>query len=332
MDGCFAAENRLCGMAYHIVCCLCILMCLGPILIIIGIIVLFTAAVDNTRANEISQYNTAVNDWTNTYRAQYAATPGFTVTSPGNTALLQDTNTDTLNDDGTDYSTYSALKYDTQSFTVPPFTITNYQNQYTYSVTLNITQNDATNNTIQYSLAAFKATVLRSTDMGCSTTTNNNQNTNNNCIYVCPNTYSGIWDTTLFQCNITYILKSVCLKVSKTGNTWQFDNTNGGIGCAPAPSTTYPYLGSVWPVETYTAYNNRVGSGSVINFNSVPLFLRHYKDPYIAAAYITDGSYYFGLTKGQKVATGLIIIIIGAVFTAPAVAITVGVILCCRNN
>jgi hypothetical protein len=74
--------------------------------------------------------------------------------------------------------------------------------------------------------------------MGCSTTTNNNQNTNNNCIYgedllqdiseiflVCPNTYSGIWDTTLFQCNITYILKSVCLKVSKTGNTWQFDNT-----------------------------------------------------------------------------------------------------------
>jgi len=325
----FDAERRVCGMAYHIVCCLCILMCLGPILIIIGIIVLFSAT-SNTRANEVGQYNMAVTQWNNQYRAEFAAATGFGLGPTSNVILNQDVGVDKLNDGTTsDLSTYTPLKYTTLLATFPPFTYSAQTQSYNYAVTLPLFSPNLGNTTTQLPVIVtpFKKTILMNTDLNCKTTTTN-------CATVC-GSYNGIWNTITLQCTLAQIASTMCVKVLYAGNAWSLSNENGGNGCGYTPASivnsNFPYNNAVWGVEQYTNFNVP-NDGSNVTLPAVTLIVRHARDPYIEASLVTGGSYNFGLTTGQTLALGFIIIIVGAVFLAPAILVTVLCVYCIRRN
>jgi len=324
----------LCGIAYHICCCLFCLVCLGPILIIIGVVVLFTLTV-NGRANEIVAFNNAVTAWNNTYRPEFVASPGFSIGSPFNVTLAQDLNADALMDTGTDYLTYQPLKFDSLNVAMPSII---YSPQTTnYQINFPLLDNNGTS--LATNVVIFKTASLSYTQLGttCSTTNYNNNN-NRPCQFVCAD-YLGSWDQFALRCTVAAVVTQLCVKVSLVGQQWQLDSKYGGVGCQPTNAQypnlhppNFPYDGlTTQPIEKYKLVVVPA-NGFAVNIPNVNVIVRHTQDPFVVAGYITGGSYNFGATTGQKLTTGLILIIVGGVFTLPAIIAVVLVIVCVRNR
>jgi len=312
------------GFAYHICCCLACLICLGPLLIIIGVIILFTATV-NTRGTEISLYNTAITSWNNTYMPEFAAINGVSIISPINMNLMKDTTTpDTLMDTGTDFSGYNVLKYDAM-VNLPSFTYTTQNVGYTLPIQITVGGTNLT-----FSVNPIVQTTLFPNQLVPTCAINNVRYPA--CSQVCQSNL-GVWDAGTQVCNLTAIVTQLCVKVS---GSWQLDSTFGGNGCQPSNAVetptytaTFPYNGA-WPIEKYKLYLPP-NIGQVVTL-PVEMIVRHADDPFVVAGSITDGSYYFGTTTGQKLATGFILIIVGGVFTLPAILTVVLICYCVRRN
>jgi len=327
----FCANENICGVAREIFACIYCLICLGPFLIIIGLIVLFSAATSNSRGDETKLYNKSVDAWTSTYRAEFATSMGWTTFLDDNdkATLTADTTTDPLNDDHTsDLHSYVALKYTLPLAAIIP-TLTFETDSYDaglYNQTLTFNSTDSSHSVVSFNLLQILLAQATNAQMNCDVS--GTQSDTNSCPNVCQNKYAGVYDSFEGECDVLQVIKSFCGKVSLVSGQWGPDFTNGGYGCGP--SLALPSSGT-FPVETYTNVAPP-NDGDIVDFGGVTVTLRSAHDPYIAAAQITGGSLDFGLTKAQKAGAGLIIIIIGAVFMAPAILIVVGVVYWSKNR
>jgi len=287
MIGLFGLGRRVCG-------CLCFLLIVGPLLIVIGVAVLFSATHD-TRGPLISQYNEAVANWTNTHRAQFAQiSPNIYSTEHPNPLVLgANTQGDILADHDKKIHSYTPLKYTYQLSSLvasKPWSSSN-TSQFVVSV-------GSKASTVSVTLVATPAVTY-----GCT-------NPHGNDCPECTN-QGGVWDFVKQTCTTIEVLDGFCLKLANSSGSWEKAADYGGYGCGAKND---------WNTQSYVKVNPT--KTPTVTFSGT-ITVRSLYDPYVYAAHLTDGSYNFGMTQADKAKTGVMLIIVGGVFIAPAILITV---------
>jgi len=278
IGGCY---HDLLGFGRHVLGCVCCLLCTGPILLIVGVVLLASATHDG-RTELISQYNNAVTAW-NAERPNFEGAV-FQYSSGGFSTKMGEMNTDpALKDsDLSKVSTYTPLKYVTQTTPV------GLQEAYinggsigTYATTYTLPYSGLTGN--------------------CDPTTLSGTNS---CYNVCYNA-GGTWYPNGRVCTFPIVPVVACVVVSKVNGIYQPFPTNGKSGCYPcALNSLSNYVCSDYDIIQY-----RIGTASG-NYDIQPT-VRDSLDPYVILARLTSGSMNFGLSTKQKLATGAALIAIG---------------------
>jgi len=280
--------------------CLCCLVCFGPLLLIIGIWQFAEApGASLQRAAMISDVNAQINLWKN-IEPSFAATR-WTVNNialPINHPSGEIPVVENL-------ESYTATDFFTTSGVIPPSKFNAQANP----VVLNFVVTSTTNGTTggaSVSVLPFKATVTSSTSDDCK-----------------QGHYSNGY------CTNYYVLESVCVKVSKKGNTYTADNTYGGYGCSQFDGLG----GNQWSPSVYTQvpYTDSFGnhpSANTYYFNSYTV--RAAEDPHLYWLSVSGG--YWPLTSGQKVLLGTVLMVIGGIFMIPCILFVVIGIVCFRRK
>jgi len=283
--------------------CLCCLIFLGPILFIIGITILLSSPFSTGREDALKQMNLDIASWTTSFEPQVSQldwTVNGNVPLPSTSPSFQ-----SELPDNTGVNSYTPWYFTitSSSFIAPAY----YNISNIYTIHYNV------NNTIaggamqlQYSFPLFW--------------TNSTSVSYNNSQVGCIN--KGGW----FQFGTCYFynqLVAACLKVDNSSGYWSPNLDYGGVGCQ--------YIGSqgTFSAGVYQQVNYNYGQlfQNPLPFNAFQVTVRHVKDPYIEAQYITRGTMNFGLTKAEIAAIGLGIMIVGIVFMIPCCAF--GAILVC---
>jgi len=287
----------------HIIGCVCCLMCIGPILTIIGIVYLASATSDG-RTALINQYNGAADYWTSTELAEFSGLAVTTVLAAGSTTLPAVTSGDNVNDATAKLTPYNRMRYEASvDYGATPPAAFNFQIGGANVVPAGYTL------TCSYQY-------VHASQMSCST--QNGQS--NQCYTACAN-QGGVWNNPTLECAFLVGASRVCVKVSKTGTSWAanttFSSSDNG-GCFPcayagnggtALSTTYGFC-TDYAVVQNVIYPNAVSCNRII-----PTSVRNARDPWVLLAKGSSGSMSFGLTTGQKLAMGAAFLAIGGLLT-----------------
>jgi len=290
-------ERRVCG-------CMCCLICVGPILVVLGLVFLLSATSD-TRGDLINEYNVAVDAWTDTHRANFEkALFRFGNSTNGPLSFMkQDTSADTLNDHDKDIHTYNYLKYTavlSDAITPKPWLANSKGSLVFWPADTNSSRSvPFTDNP-----TLMSDTIYTAKDLQCSPSTSTTSSGSTDCNSAC-NQKGGTWNYATSICTVHSYLSQYCLKVD---NNWNPSNIYGGLGCTPSTS---------WSTSTYVHTFNP----TIIAFTGT-VTVRSANDPYIVAEHLTGGSLNFGLTRAQKAEIGIILIITGGAFLLPVVLIT----------
>jgi hypothetical protein len=271
----------------------------------------------------IAQYNSAVDNWNSQYQAEFKLAPGFQfasqVNSPSYSAasyvsgsFYTSTSSDSLNDyahSGETFKSYTPFKFVSAS---PQSAVTRtvYLNySFTYLVY------DAYNNLLFHDSTwmPYKDLVA---GVSCSTSEIKKYGSNYACLQAKCSQLSGQhnFQATDYTCHYQMYPQKVCVKMSKSAAaswTVQTGSWSGDIGgCYGTSGTTQM---------------------TSINPGYVLAEVRHYKDPYVIAGQLTNGSMNFGLTQGENARLGLIFLIIGGIITTLVILCVVGTMRCVRD-
>lgn len=258
---------------------LCCIICSGPILVIVGIVLLATP---NDRADRVSRYNQAVasfnstgisggSGWANGGQIGGAAVTAVTESVPMEAGQS-----------GVDTTGTSVYVRNTQS---PHSSVSSSQvyavnNVATFTRTLTKTRSFTTS--------------ISCPDSGstCSSTTQSNK---------CSNLYGGTYTgsscssgSSCGSCSYSTFLTTYCAVASRTSAT-----ANSWIEATSLQSCFYPFGTS----------SQRYASSS----SSIEMRLMDSKDPFIALERETKGSADFGITAEQQRTTGIVLLVIGLV-------------------
>eukprot|EP01119_Soliformovum_irregulare_P009033 TRINITY_DN22140_c0_g1_i1.p1 TRINITY_DN22140_c0_g1~~TRINITY_DN22140_c0_g1_i1.p1 ORF type:complete len:381 (-),score=43.53 TRINITY_DN22140_c0_g1_i1:36-1178(-) len=281
--------------------CICCLVCAGPVLLIIGVVMLVSAPIQGSnRQATIDAIDSSVQAWTSTNRAFFldrnlTVVPGDT----SNPQLLQETSR--LESPWfTEVQSYSPLLYTTN--------VNFGSSYYDETARVSVFYYDNTNNIVQVSGRVFHAQASSNSDDDKS----------------CRNARASDLDT---DCYDYYILDHICVKF-RPGAIVSTDNGVGSnIGCEFEDGTEGASSNGQWSPLHYRSYNP---SGSTVV--SAEVIARSTNDPYITAQAETEGSMSLGLTAGQAAGTGLVLLIIGAIFMIPCILITILIVYCVKNK
>jgi len=267
-----------------------ILIILGPILFIIGISLLVTAPLDHTRSDNLSKMNAVVSDWNSFNMADWlnitdtvfvdTNAPGYTqrYTLPTVKGGARE-----ISDSAVD--SYQAVKYQSDNLLWVDTSV-----QYT----LYFYVNPSNPNTSLETISVDPTYIIRD-DQSTSDDTTCSDN-------------GGTYDYGQQVCEYNYILDEICVKFSKTGTTWSAETKPGSsYGCY------YHTQSGDWSVFHY----KKVDNVNVFDPAYVLVTARSSEDPFIHAQAITKGTNDFGLTKAQRAAAGLGLMIIGIIFMLP---------------
>jgi len=311
MYGILGVERRICN-------CICCLLCTGPILIIVGIVFLVGSGTDTRTAN-ISQYNSAVVAWQNSFRQQYVGAAFSLLQSSNiNLSIAVDTSPDPFSD-----SDPSIMKYDAYKFRIPnplwpnplSWTVNGPSSKWNFNF-YSSNVNGSGSSFSSTSVPLMTETSYSASSLGC----NFDSSSSNYCPTVCHNK-GGDWDSGVDLCYVEQQLSSFCTKVSLNGNSaWIPDTTYGGIGCNPLNS---------WYPENYQ-YHSYTSDWAY--FDTCYTTIRSAHDPYVAAAYLTDGTYNFGLTTTQKFIIGVSLLSVGIADVVIMGLVVFGIWKCCRRD
>eukprot|EP00026_Physarum_polycephalum_P010261 Phypoly_transcript_10418.p1 GENE.Phypoly_transcript_10418~~Phypoly_transcript_10418.p1 ORF type:complete len:306 (+),score=18.92 Phypoly_transcript_10418:363-1280(+) len=279
-------EKRTCTI-------LCVLLWFGPLVILVGGIVMLSP---DTRSIAIGKYNDAIDDWTNTYRDQFASNFININETKSSFNLTANTTPDVLKDKDSRFKTYIPFKYlislhqliAPKTWSSPNSTIVNFR----------------INNTIVY----FENVTLMQ------------ENTITVCCDSGPCTectsYGATWDGS--KCWGTYVLTEFCIKFDEDKGVWgPSRDPGGGYGCG--------LDGDDWHTQSFAHVNP--SSYRLYDFSG-NFTVRSARDPYIVAAKLTGGSLNFGLSRAEKLRIGLLLVICGSIFLTPVAIIFV---VCCRH-
>ena len=289
------------------------MMCIGPILILIGVIVLISAIKDS-RGDKIKQYNAAVDKWTASARAEFAGAQFVNNGASPPETLGTVTTGDILKDDDKDIKSYQALKYQSTSGfgAYAAGTVGTVGVQYTSDIVAS--QNGGTGSSMSVTLpfSTYRSAGTTGLSKSCTnspTTTSSGSSDNRPlCSAVCGED-GGTWDSSGNTCHFYRVASRFCLKVALSGTTWSPTTTPGaGFGCL---YKTQAGIKGDWGVAT----TSRSSPGSAVEPSRVNIMIRSSADPYILASELTKGTYDFGLSRAQKIIIGIILIVIGVVIS-----------------
>jgi len=282
-------EKRTCSILW-------VLLLFGPLVILIGGIVML---VPDTRSLAIAKYNSAIDDWTNTYRDQFTSS-FLTINEtevPLNLTINQ--SPDALKDNDPKFKTYVPFKY---FIPLPKFVISkSWTTPNSTVVTFKI------NNTVVY---YENVTLMQGGNVPvCCDSTPCAECT----------TYGGTWDGQ--DCKGVFVLTDYCIKFDfdKDKKAWGPSRDPGnGFGCG--------VYNDDWDTQQFAHINP--SSYPHIYPYSGNFTIRSARDPYIVAAKLTSGSLNFGLSRAEKLRIGLVLIICGGIFLTPVAIIF---IVCCQH-
>ncbi|KAJ3013231.1 hypothetical protein HKX48_005860 [Thoreauomyces humboldtii] len=284
------------------VCCICFA---GPVLVIVGIIFLTSAASDS-RGHEINQYNAAINAWMGTDSIPFSRS-SFVVSgvpldmrSPqGNPALDGDSSVE-------QFVPYVAVA-DSSTGQV------SRQSSGQYSIT--VLDASGSPSIMSVNIPGTQTSIVTKQTMNCrlgqagecpgATTSSSYKN----CIArpFCSSTcasLNGQLNTATGSCSVPMYLASVCLRV---------DRNMGGQYTVDTSSSISPNVGCYYENNGFQpgVYTNGFAPTSMLT----KFEIRSDDDPLIALSKITSGSYTFGLTKASKITIGIVLLVLGILIT-----------------
>jgi hypothetical protein len=241
-----------------------------------------------------------VDAWTSTYRGKFSNLPagvqGYVSNPPSPPSIFTlpaDTTTDPIRDnDLAGVHSYIPLKYQniftmsSMSGSIPSMEVGPY-----YHLTMEVTVNDVVSTVSVPRL--YVAGDSREAD-ACKRAGG---------FVVTGNSYS-----VSTQCRTLWQLATACVRVS-TGS-W-------GVRQGCVYSSNIPGDTRISPIGTYSQVTVPSLATFTLLSQTVPLAVRSDQDPWVFLQGATLGSLRFGLTRGQKVAVALALLIIGSILTAP---------------
>ncbi|KAJ3040194.1 hypothetical protein HDV00_011290 [Rhizophlyctis rosea] len=286
--------------------------CLGPVLVIVGIVFLVSAST-HSREKKIAQYNDAVQQWTTSIRTPFSqATFGMTYPTPAQPMVPQTSPSKgmmTVTDsDTSQIQDYTPLFFGAGS--AVPFSPNG-------SYVITTVNANGVAGWFKFDVPPEITKTVSQTTMRCRTSYDCNARTQkttdyNNCIAkpycstVCSGTYGGWLDNSETLCSYYSTLRSICLQVADGG---------AGVGykLATATSLTNNKLGCDYSNGFEPAtYVPSISAGNPSSLSS--FVLRQAGDPYITLQAVTSGTGAFGLSTGQKAGMGAGLLIAGIVW------------------
>jgi len=273
---------------WRVAVCMIILIILGPILFIIGISVLVSAPLNNTRAHNLEAANAVVTDWNSFNKAVWENITVYVDTnSPGYTDryVLPQVRGGSREVFDSSVHTYEPVKYQDSNLLWPD-SPTQYTLYYYVNPSNPNTSIETVNVLPQYTITSDQPS---SDNKACQDD-------------------GGTYFSDQQICEYNYILDEICVKFSQSGSIWQAETSPGSdIGCF------YHTPAGDWSPFHY----KKVPSLSAFSAPDVLVTARSADDPFIHVQEITKGTGDFGLTKAQTAATGLGLMIVGIIFMLP---------------
>eukprot|EP00033_Pygsuia_biforma_P000414 GCRY01000494.1.p1 GENE.GCRY01000494.1~~GCRY01000494.1.p1 ORF type:complete len:377 (+),score=59.48 GCRY01000494.1:58-1188(+) len=285
--------------------------CIGMILIIVGLVIMLSAAKD-TRGDKLDEFNAGVELWNLEGRKAFEGFSSVYVVPPSSVTLrtaanlTADSSTETDYDDGhpEDLDPYTPLRYDSGSlnnlFADGPLAVADSQGTLTFYLTKNLVTSRFT-----VSVNLFDTEVRTPSTVPCKTsssTKKKSSSSTNTCPSKCSD-LGGVWNSATERCTIKKYVTDVCVKVSPTANGgFALNRTYGDVGCG-------------YDTGFNPAYKMATTEASSVSL-SPTVTVRSALDPLILAQYLTDGDMDFGLTRAEKLILGGILFGIGFVIMA----------------
>ncbi|KAI8585841.1 hypothetical protein BDZ88DRAFT_431238 [Geranomyces variabilis] len=277
----------------------CLVLCCGPIMFIIGIIFVISGATD-TRGDLITSYNRVVADWTASYQTEFTnsrfdavALPLLMTNTPtSSAATLKDSDAEAK---VTPYSPYVAVAENVvprvPNGIYPLTTLDGTGNRALISLNIPPSQTTPT------SKAAMNCRVQGDCTGDPSSQDYKTCMAKATCASTC-STLGGSLDASN-NCQTVKYLDSVCVRVSHASGNWV-------AGSAISPNQGC-YAENQFKLGTYVT---TVPTGVLSKFE-----VRSAADPLIYLSYRTGGTYYFGLKQSTKLAAGIVLIVAGILVT-----------------
>eukprot|EP00760_Papus_ankaliazontas_P003077 PhM_4_TR11408/c0_g1_i1/m.71284 len=276
-----------------ICCMICIAFCAGPVLLIIGIVLVVAP---NTRTQRVNEYNDACLSWMTSGSASFAAS-SFSSDSHTLLGVYNQSYHISGNTDGVKYpnvdGNYYQVTYSQSQSSRGIYSVTSYGSVKT-SQPVQTTFN-------------FPATMSGSYDYVCDSSSCYNTG-----VSVCRSGYNLYVQKrrnchrgdTCGTCFGNLYLTKVCLPYAAPGTP----------GSPWAPSTTMSSCDYPFKTQTYDG-----SSAPTDKFVTV----RPQDDPYMTLLRLTDGSRDFGLDRGQQTRLGLTLAVIGGILCGITVCVCV---------
>eukprot|EP00758_Cryptobia_borreli_P013870 Tbor_TRINITY_DN5873_c0_g2::TRINITY_DN5873_c0_g2_i4::g.7140::m.7140 len=250
--------------------CLCCCICAGPILVIVGVVIIVSP---NTRKDDVNAYNTAVADWkSGNAEADVSGWLPGTIGNSQATKVTKPVVVDGSTDDVSDPSIEV------------PFVRSSTPFHDTVSASYNLNNVDVFSITVTTSIPKT-VSVSCQRNRGCS-----HSEMENNCkSRYSSSKYTGSGCQHKGQCGsceYKVYIKDICAVASR-----KLSDPKRYIRDSSKESCNYPFT------STSFATTTKKHSG-------IELSLRTSDDPYIALQRITRGTNNFGLSKGQKMSIG----------------------------
>jgi hypothetical protein len=251
------------------------------------------SAFNDTRGKAIDKYNQGVDFWTSTGYAEFAGIASVTPLTPASGTYNANASPDVLKDDDVSkLKTYTPAKFVASAVTITVPTLSSQQ-MITYAFRVNATDDITLNSAVR----AFYVDAQTATQISCNTSITND------CLNKCT-AKAGVWTGSV--CNIQKKADKFCVRINKNlagtffANNTVYSTSSLGYGCEPGPK-------SDWNI----AYSYQASTSAATSWDVIA-YIRSSYDPYVYAAFLTNGTYDFGMSTAEKIVMGFVLIIIGA--------------------
>jgi len=271
------------------------IVCLGPTIFLIGLIVLSTAPFNNTLELNINSMNAGIKTWNSSVYPVFSKTSFlFSHDGSSNVSLPLDIVADLQKQFGVNgLSYYLGSKYTS---------LVSYFSAVFNTSTMSHMRFTSGNVTFDLSTPLFKQVVTKTSNSSCYAS-------------------NGVYNYQLSTCTTFYVMSAFCIKVmSQHPPAWELSTEYGGVGCVYDSES-----GSFLP-PTYSKISPPTGAPIKIDIVATA---RHAGDPYILAEHLTKGSLNFGVPPLVIAGIGLFMMTIGGSCMLPGcILICISIAVC----
>ena len=285
--------------AFH---CLVCMVVAGPILVIIGIVVL-AGATEDSRSPLITKYNNAVEQWNDGLRDEFNAALSGELYASGDTVHYLEMKASTTADDGAqakggeDVKSPDVLKFRNMAITFATSSVEPWSSSMGSQAYRTIELTDEDEDTV-YGTVTFP---LLYSDYEHSTSSSCNSN-------------KGYYDSYYEYCYYYWVAEEVCTQFVTSAMALKGEDS----GCYYKAQGS----GDNWSPVQYKKIDARNNYQPYVGaIGSMEVTVRDSNDPYIELERLTHGTLNFGLTQAEQAGIGIALVVIGCLLTIPTVLV-----------